>query len=94
MSSPLAVAIWVEARKARASPVVLGTTLLLVAGVAILSGTLLLAADAGNEQVLAQLGPLADRDDWGRLVGVASQITAAGGLLAFGVVLSLSLIHI
>ena len=88
MSSPLAVAIWVEARKARASPVVLGTTLLLIAGVAILSGTLLLAADAGNEQVLAQLGPLADRDDWGRLVGVASQITAAGGLLAFGVVLS------
>jgi ABC-2 type transport system permease protein len=38
--------------------------------------------------VLAQLGPLADRDDWVRLVGVASQITAAGGLLAFGVVLS------
>ena len=88
MSSPLAVAIRVEARKARASRVVLGTTLLLVAGVALLSATLHLAADASNEQLLAQLGPLADRDDWGRLVGVASQITAAGGLLAFGVALS------
>ena len=88
MSSHLAVAIRVETRKARASRVVLGTTLLLVAGVALLSATMQLAADAGNEQVLAQLGPLADRDDWGRLVGVASQITAAGGLLAFGVVLS------
>ena len=88
MSSQLAVAIRVETRKARASRVVLGTTLLLVAGVALLSATMQLAADAGNERVLAQLGPLADRDDWGRLVGVASQTTAAGGLLAFGVVLS------
>ena len=88
MSAPLAVAVWVEARRAHASRVLLGTTLLLVAGVAILSGTLLLAADAGNQQVLAQLGLLADQDDWGRLVGVASQITAAGGLLAFGVALS------
>ena len=88
MRPHLAAAIWVEARKARTSSVVLGTTLLFIAGIAILSAALSLAADAGNEQVLAQLGPLADRDDWGRLVGVASQTTAAGGLLAFGVVLS------
>lgn len=86
----LAAALAVEARKIVASRVVHTTTVLIVVGVAVLASSFTLAADAGNEQALAQLGPSADAQGWDRLVGVASQITAAAGLLGFGVVLSWS----
>lgn len=86
----LGAALAVEARKAATSRVVRTTTVLLVAGIAVLSGSMTVAAAAGNEQVLAQLGPLADAPEWMRLIGTASQICAAGGVLAFGVVLSWS----
>lgn len=81
-------ALVAETRKVIASPTVLTTTVLLVAGIAVLTTALLLAADAGNERVLAQFGDLGTEDNWTRLTGVAAQITAAGGLLGFGVVLS------
>lgn len=77
-------AIAVEGRKAAGSRVVLTATVLLVAGIAMLAGSLTWAAASGNEQILAQLGPLADKDGWVRLTGVMAQITAAGGLLGFG----------
>src|SRR5699024_1768559 len=51
-------------------------------------GILVAAARAGNEQILAQLGPLADTTGWSLLTGVTAQITAVGALLAFGVGLS------
>lgn len=86
----LGAALAVEARKATASRVVRATTVLLVVGVAVLAGSMTLAAEAGNEQVLGQLGPLADQPLWLVLTGTASQIAAAGGVLAFGVVLSWS----
>ena len=86
----LGAALAVEARKAAVSRVVRATAVLLVVGIAVLSGSMTLAAEAGNEQVLAQLGPLADEPAWLRLIGTASQICAAGGVLAFGVVLSWS----
>lgn len=81
-------ALVVESRKTSASRVTLAATVLLVAGIALLAGSLTGAAAAGNERVLAQLGPMADEEGWVRLTGVVAQITAAGGLLGFGVVLS------
>lgn len=81
-------ALHVETRKALASRVLLTTTILLVAGIAVLAGALVAAARAENEQILAQLGPLADQTGWNLLTGITAQITAAGALLAFGVALS------
>lgn len=86
--SSFRTALQVELRKARASRVLLTTTLLVVAGIALLAGILVAAARAGNEQILAQLGPLADTSGWSLLTGVTAQITAAGALLACGVALS------
>lgn len=84
--TPTVVAV--EARKAASSPVLLATGALLVAGVGILAGVMAAAARGGNDQISAQLAGLADADPWPQLVGAASQITAAGGFLAFGVALS------
>ncbi len=88
MTSALTAALHVELRKLTASRVIRATTVLVVAGITVLSAALTSAAASGNEQVVAQLGTLAAADDWDLLTGVAAQITAAGGLLAFGVALS------
>ncbi|MDG4798446.1 ABC transporter permease [Micromonospora sp. WMMD1082] len=88
MTPALTAALHVELRKLAASRVIRTTTVLVVAGITILSTALTSAARRGNEQVIAQLGPLADATGWTLLTGVAAQITAAGGLLAFGVALS------
>jgi ABC-2 type transport system permease protein len=85
--SPVTV-LAVEGRKAVASRVLLATGALLVAGVGVLAGVMTAAARGGNEEVRAQLAGFADADPWPQLVGTASQITAAGGFLAFGVALS------
>lgn len=82
------VALGFEARKSAASRVMVSITVLLVGGVAAIALGMLLAAASGEEQVLAKLGPLAGLDGWARLVGVVVQVTAAGGLGAFGVALS------
>lgn len=84
----LVAALAVEARKALASRVMWTATALLVVGIATLTATLVLAAEAGNEQVLSQLGPLAELEGWARLIGAATQISSAAVLLGFGVVLS------
>jgi ABC-2 type transport system permease protein len=81
-------ALAVETRKLMAARVVRTATVLLVVGVAIMTGAQTAAADAGNEQVLAQLGDLAGEHGWARLLGIAAQITAAAGLLTFGVTLA------
>jgi ABC-2 type transport system permease protein len=47
-----------------------------------------MAAAGGNPAMAAKLGPIAAQGGWAGLLGTVSQITAAGGLLAFGVVLS------
>jgi ABC-2 type transport system permease protein len=88
VSGGLAAAIAVETRKAVASRVMLSTTVILVVGIGALALGMLLAAASGDEQVLAKLGPLAGVGGWAGLVGTVLQITAAGGLLAFGVALS------
>ena len=84
----LQAALHVELRKARASRVMHTVTVLGVAGIAVLAGALVAAAQAGNPQILTQLGPLADETGWALLTGVTAQITAVGALLAFGVALS------
>jgi len=84
----LTAALRVELRKALASRVMRTTTALLVLGIAVLAAALVGAASAGNEQILAQLGPLADQSGWRLLTGVTAQITAVGSLLAFGIALS------
>ncbi|WP_293697725.1 ABC transporter permease [uncultured Agrococcus sp.] len=86
--NPAATALYVEYRKTLASAVPRTITILVVAGIAVLAATLTASARAGNEQILAQLGPLADHSGWNLLTGVSAQITAAGALLAFGVALS------
>ena len=86
--SPIWIAIGAEIRKAISSRVILTTSVLLVVGVGILAGALVYAAENGNQQVLDQLGPVADLTGWPRLVAVVSQIVAAGGVLGFGVALS------
>ena len=84
----VATVVAVEGRKAASSRVFLVTGGLLVGGVGTLAGVMTAAARGGNVQIRAQLADLADADPWPQLVGAASQITAAGGFLAFGVALS------
>jgi ABC-2 type transport system permease protein len=87
-SAGLRAAVVVEARKAIASRVMASITALLVGGVGVLALGMLLAAASGDAQVIAKLGPLAGVPGWAGLVGVVLQITAAAGVLAFGVALS------
>lgn len=86
--SVLAAALVVELRKTAASRVMRTTTVLVVAGIALLAGALTLAATNGNDQIIAKLGPYAAQGGWALLTGTVAQITAAGGLLGFGVALS------
>jgi ABC-2 type transport system permease protein len=84
----LAPALAVEARKAASARVVISTTILLAVGIALLAGVATLAAASGNPAMAAKLGPMAAQRGWAGLLATVSQIAAAGGLLAFGVVLS------
>lgn len=84
----LATAIAVEARKVVASRVLTSTAVLLVVGVAAIAAGTVAAAQSGNEQLAAKMGPLAAGGGWPGLVNVASQVTAAAAFGAFGVGLS------
>lgn len=84
----LRTALLVEARKAVASRVLPWTSGILVLGLAALTGGLLAAAAAGDERVLARLGPLAETHGWTLLVGTAAQILAAGGFGACGILIA------
>jgi len=83
-------AVEVEARKLAASRVPLSIGVLLVLGVAALCAAVLYAVDTGSPDVVAKLGPVAGRGGWAGLLGSAIQIVSAGGLVAFGVMLSWS----
>jgi len=86
--SRLGTALVVEARKAAAAHVTVATTAFLVLGVAAIATGMTVAARSGNPQVVAKLGPTAGIGGWDGLTAIALQVTAAGGVLAFGVVLS------
>lgn len=86
--SGVRAAFAVELRKAVASRVPLTIAAFVVLGTATLVTSLSLAADAGNEQVLAQLGPMASGHGWERTTGMAAQILSAGGAGGLGIALS------
>jgi len=78
---------WAEAVKLAGSMVGRVGSVAVIVGIAALSGAMLLAAATGDPQLLAKLGPAATHD-WTGFLLAAAQITSAGGLLGFGVVLS------
>ncbi|QSB06802.1 ABC transporter permease [Natronoglycomyces albus] len=80
--------IAVEARKALYSTVLTTTTALLTLGITALAVVMALGARAGNEQVVAQLGPMGELEGWPLLMGIVFQIAAAAVLLGFGTALS------
>lgn len=88
MNRQLRNASAVEFRKARSSRVLWSTGVLLAVGVTVLSAAMVLAARSGDAEVVAKIGPQAATGDWPALLAVATQITAAAGLLAFGVGIS------
>lgn len=81
-------AIWAEAVKLAGSTVGRVASVAIVVGIAVLSASMLLAAATTTDpQLLAKLGPVATGDWRGYLLG-AAQITGAGGLGGFAVVLA------
>lgn len=84
----LRTAITVETRKAMASRVLTATTVLLVVGVSALAVATTTAAAGGDPQLAAKLGPVGAQGGWPGVLAVAYQVTAAAGLLSFGVGLS------
>jgi ABC-2 type transport system permease protein len=80
-------AIWAEVVKLAGSTVGRVGSIAVVAGITVLSGSMLLAAHSDDPQLLAKLGPVATGDWNGFLLG-AAQITGAGGLGGFAVVLA------
>lgn len=80
-------AIWAESVKLMSSLAGRVATLAIVVGVVALSGAILAAVSAGNADVIAKLGPAAAADWNGYLLSTA-QITAAGGLGGFGIVMA------
>lgn len=81
-------AIAVEFRKARSSRVLLSTGMLLAVGATVLTAAMVSAARSGNTEVVAKIGPQAATGDWSALLAVATQVTSAAGVLAFGVGIS------
>ena len=81
-------ALGVETRKTAAARVTIATTIFMAFGVAGIATGTTLAARGEDPEMLAKLGPAASVGGWEGLIAVVLQITAAGGLLAFGVVLS------
>ena len=81
-------ALGVESRKTAAARVTIATTIFMAFGVAGIATGTTLAARGGDPEMLAKLGPAASIGGWEGLIAVVLQITAAGGVLAFGVVLS------
>lgn len=77
-------ALLVERHKAAASIVFGWATALLVLGILTMAASMTLAATAGNEQVRAKVGPLADTHGWDQLIGIVSMISAPAALLGFG----------
>lgn len=83
----MTAALWAEVVKLAGSTVGRVATVAVVAGISVLSGSMLLAVHSGDPQLLAKLGPAAS-GDWNGLLLGAAQITGAGGLGGFAVVLA------
>ncbi|WP_394553274.1 ABC transporter permease [Agromyces sp. MMS24-JH15] len=86
--SAFRTAVAVEAQKAVASRVPWTVAILLAVGLAALAGGMLAGAASGDPQLVAKLGPVAAQGGWAALVGTATQILAAGGLLCDAILVS------
>jgi ABC-2 type transport system permease protein len=80
-------AIHVEALKLTRSRVGVIASLALIAGTLAVLGGITAALRSGNPDLIAKAGRAASLD-WPGLLSSAAQVTAAGGLLGFGVVLT------
>ena len=83
----MSAAMWAEVVKLAGSTVGRVGSIAVVIGISVLSGSMLLAAHSDDPQLLAKLGPVASGDWTGFLLG-AAQITGAGGLGGFALVLA------
>ena len=83
-------ALWVEAVKWVHGLVSWVVLLALVVGPAAICATLVVAARSGNVVAAAQLEPFTRGESWADLTTLLGVVTAAGGLLAFGVYLGWS----
>lgn len=81
-------ALVTELVKLTRATVVRATTIILVLGVSLICSSMLLATNTGDPQIAAKLGALIDPGGWAGYLTIAAQVTAAGGLLGCGVVLS------
>ncbi len=81
-------AIVTELAKFWRSTVVRATTILTVLAIALICSTMLLAVGTANPQLAAKLGPIANPGGWVGYFGAAAEVTSAGGIFGFGVVLS------
>jgi ABC-2 type transport system permease protein len=81
-------ALVVEGRKALAAPAVRWTLAALVAGTAVLAAAFALAVRTGDTRIIAKLGAAGSAPGWPGLLSGATQVAAAGSLLAVGVVAS------
>jgi ABC-2 type transport system permease protein len=88
--SALRAALVTESLKFRRARVVLVTSVMLVVGIAVLSGSMLLAAAREDPRTAAKLGTLVEPGGWVGYLAAAGQITAVAGLLGFGVALAWS----
>jgi ABC-2 type transport system permease protein len=84
----LAVAMETELTKFWRATVVRLTTLALVAGVAMMCLSFQIAVLDPESAMAAKLGPVVAAGGWPGLIASANQITATGGVLGYGVVLS------
>ncbi|WP_431277997.1 ABC transporter permease [Leifsonia poae] len=80
-------ALWAEAVKLASSLAGKVATAAIVGGVIALSCVILAAVDSGNVDVISKLGPGAS-SDWTGFLRSSAQITAAGGLGGFGIILA------
>lgn len=80
-------ALRVETRKAAAALVLRVAGASLALGTAVLAAAMVAAVETGNEQIAAKLGPFAEAAGWDLLIAIATQVVAAGALLAFGTTL-------
>lgn len=83
-------AIDTETRKFLRAPVPRAAAAMLVGGIALICLAMVLAAEYGDPQAAAKLGPAVAEGGWTALLSAAAQITAVGGLIGFGVVLAWS----
>jgi ABC-2 type transport system permease protein len=84
----LRASVYAEMVKATRSVTLRLTTIIAVAGICGISVGLLAAIRSGRTDLTVKLGSLGTVANWAAIVGGATQIAAAGGLLALGVGLS------